>query len=51
MDEVHSGLIPSDLILTLFSRVDLRPVCTDTDVTSPTDTNTPPPASAVIEGD
>lgn len=36
--------------MTLFSRDDLRPVGTDTDVTSPTDTNTPPPDSAVIEG-
>lgn len=50
MDKVHSGSIPSDLIPTLFSRDNLRPVCTDTDVTSPTDTDTPPPASAVIEG-
>lgn len=39
------------MILTLFSRVDLRPVRTDTDATSSADTDIPPPDSAAIEGD
>jgi hypothetical protein len=51
MVSTHWPSIPSDWILTLFSRVDLRPVHTNTDMTSPTDTETPLPLSPAIESD